>query len=122
MPLTVVATVPDETRVCMVFKKMLSFPTAVVIPVIVPALLMLLMVLFVVALLGLVMFTFMAVMAPVPVPAVQLLKVFPLRVFVTLPIPASVFIHPEMVAVPLMVMLEKLLLLLVTVTLGRSVE
>src|ERR1039457_3544338 len=42
-------------------------------------------------------------------------------VFDTLPIPASVLIHPEMVAAPLMVMLETLLLLLVTVTLGRSV-
>src|ERR1039457_1571913 len=122
IPLTMVATVPTETNDWMVFKRMLSFPAAVVMPVIFPALLILLMVLFFVELLGLVMFTFIPVMVPVPVPAVQLLKVFPLMVFDTLPIPASVLIHPEMVAAPLMVMLEKLLLLLVTVTLGRSEE
>ena len=101
---------------------MLSFPAPVVIPVIFPALLILLMVLFFVALLRLVIFTFIAVMLPVPAPALQLLKVFPLMVLVTLPKPASVLIHPEIVAVPLMVMFEKLLLLLLTTTLERSVE
>src|ERR1039457_5898345 len=99
-----VAIVPVDTSVWMVFNRMLSFPAAVVIPVIFPALLILLMVLFFVALLGLVMFTFIAVMVPVPVPAVQLLNVFPLRILDALPTPASVFTHPEMVAVPLMLM------------------
>ena len=122
IPVTAVAVLPAETNPWIVLENILSLPAPVVIPVIVPVLLMLLIVLFFVALLPLVIFTFMAVMLPVPVPAVQLLNVFPSRVFVTLPIPASVLIQPEIVAVPLMVMLEKLLLLLFTVTFGISVD
>src|SRR4029078_6346227 len=54
-------------------------------------------------------FTFIPVINPVP--PVQLLKVFPWMVLV--PAPASVFIQPDMVAVPLIVIFEQLLLLLV---------
>lgn len=77
--------------------------------------LIVLMALLFVALFGLVMATFIAVMAEVP--PVQLLKVFPLMVLVALPKPASVLTQPDMVVPPVKEMLENVLLLLFTVTL-----
>jgi len=72
------------------------------------------MLLLLVALLGLVMPTFNTVTAEVP--PVQLLKVFPSMVFVTLPKPASVLTQPAIIVAPVRVMFEKLLLLLLTIT------
>jgi len=119
--LTMVAPIPVEVRVCIVLEKILSFPAPEVMPVMVPALVIVLMLLLLMTLFGLVMPTLRTVIDPVPVPADHLVNVFPSMVLVTLPIPASVLIQPAMLAVPLMVMLEKSLLLLFTVTLALFV-
>src|SRR5476651_155121 len=116
IPLTVVVVPPVDESVLILFRKILSLPAPVAMPVIMPAPPILVMVLLVVELVVPLILTLIAVIAPVP--PVQLLKVLFCMVWAAAP--ASVNTHPAMTVAPVTVMFEKLLpLLLITLPDGE---